>query len=61
MAEVVGLVTKAMFNHHFYKFGGQTYHLTRGGPIGFWGIFAVARVTTQMFDRKWGTSWRTLG
>ena len=37
IAEVVSLATKVMFSHHFYKFGGDTYHQTQGGPIGLWG------------------------
>jgi len=30
--------------HHYYTFGGKTFHQTRGGPIGLRGTCAVARV-----------------
>ena len=61
VAEVIGVVTKAMFNHHYYTFGGKTYHQTRGGPIGLRGTCAVARVAMQVFDAKWGMKLNNLG
>ena len=53
IAEVVAIATKAMFQQHFYKFGGKVFHQTQGGPIGLRGTCAVARVVLQLFDIKW--------
>ena len=52
IAEVVSLATKAMFSHHFYKFGGDTYHQAQGGPIGLRGTCAIAKLVMQLFDQK---------
>ena len=61
VAEVVALATKAMFNNHFYKFGGKMYHQAQGGPIGLRGTCAVARMVMQLFDQKWGSRLENLG
>ena len=53
IATVVEIVTKAMFEKHYYSFGGKIYHQRGGGPIGLRGTCAVARVTMQMFDLNW--------
>ena len=53
LGEVVSLATKAMFNNHFYKFGGRSYHQAQGGPIGLRGTCAVARLVMQLWDRMW--------
>ena len=33
IAEVVSLATKAMFGHHYFKFGGDTFHQVQRGSI----------------------------
>ena len=53
VATVVEIATCAMFQKHFYNFGGATYHQKEGGPIGLRGTCAVARLTMQLFDVKW--------
>ena len=53
IAMVVSLVTKAMFELHFYQFAGTTFHQQDGGPIGLRGTCAVARLAMQLFDVKW--------
>ena len=45
----MSLATKAMFNNHFYKFGGRSYHQAQGGPIGLRGTCA-GKVS---HDRVW--------
>ena len=61
IAEVVALATKAMFNHHYYRFGGKTFHQVQGGPIGLRGTCAVARIVMQLFDAKWKRRLQELG
>ena len=61
IAEVVSLATKAMFSHHFYKYGGATYHQGGGGPIGLRGTCAIARMAMQLFDNKWKMTLEELG
>ena len=61
IAQVVSMATKAMFKHHHYKFGGKMFRQTDGGPIGLRGTCSVARVTMQMFDRKWLGGLKRLG
>ena len=53
MATVVQIATEAMFRNHFYEFGGQRFQQQEGGPIGLRGTCSVARLTMQIFDRKW--------
>ena len=53
ISQVVKIATKAMFNNHFYKFGGKMFKQREGGPIGLRGTCAVARLVLQMFDLKW--------
>ena len=53
LAEVIGLATQAMFENHFYEFGGRKFHQAQGGPIGLRGMCAIARVILQLFDTKW--------
>ena len=43
-------MTRALFNKHYYNFGGHVYHQRGGGPIGLRGTCAVARAVMQMFD-----------
>ena len=61
VAEVVSIATKAMFTHHFYTFGGETYHQAQGGPIGLRGTCAIARMVMQMFDCKWSNKLEQMG
>ena len=51
IGEVVSMATKAMFHHHYYKFGG-TYHQTQGGPIGLLGTCVINHLAMQMFYVK---------
>ena len=53
VARVIEIATLNMFNKHFYKFGGKSYHQSKGGPIGLRGTCAVARLVMQVFDGKW--------
>ena len=53
ISEVIGIATKAMFENHFYNFGGKVFHQEQGGPIGLRGTCAVARIVMQLFDSKW--------
>ena len=53
LAEVIGLAVQAMFENHFYEFGGKKFHQAQGGPIGLRGTCAIARVILQLFDIKW--------
>ena len=61
VAEVVSIATRAMFHHHYYKFGGTTYHQAQGGPIGLRGTCAIAKLAMQMFDGMWGDRLENLG
>ena len=61
IAEVVAIATKAMFNNHYYQFGGKTFHQAQGGPIGLRGTCAIARVVMQLFDAKWKRRLHDLG
>ena len=61
IAEVVKIATKAMFNHHYYEFGGKTFHQAQGGPIGLRGTCAIARLVLQIFDSKWKSKLEGLG
>ena len=53
IATIVRIATQAMFDKHFYEFGGRRYQQKGGGPIGLRGTCAVARVVLQLFDTKW--------
>ena len=53
IAAVIRVATEAMFQKHYYSFGGKTFHQQGGGPIGLRGTCAVARLIMQIFDRKW--------
>ena len=53
IAEVIGIATKAMFNHHYYSFGGRKFHQEGGGPIGLRGTCSIARMIMQLYDDKW--------
>ena len=57
----VSLATKAMFNHHYYQFGGTTFRQSEGGPIGLRGTCAVARLVMPLFDIKWKEALTTQG
>ena len=59
--EVVSIATQAMFQNHFYTFGGEVFHQRQGGPIGLRGTCAIARVVMQLFDDKWGRKLHDLG
>ena len=61
VATVIEIVTEAMFNTHFYTFGGKVYHQKGGGPIGLRGTCCVARVVMQIFDIAWKTRLRDAG
>ena len=61
IAAVVSIVTKSLFENHFYEFGGKKYHQKGGGPIGLRGTCAVARVIMQLFDIKWRERLNNLG
>ena len=37
VATVVEMATEAMFQHHFYNFGGRMFQQMEGGPIGLRG------------------------
>ena len=50
---VVEIATKAMFQLHFYTFGGRLFHQRGGGPIGLRGTCSISRVVMQMFDMRW--------
>ena len=58
---MVKTATKAMFNHHFYEFGGKTFHQAQGGPIGLRGTCAIARLVLQIFNSKWKSKLDELG
>ena len=53
VAVVVEIATEAMFQHHYYHFGGKKYKQTGGGPIGLRGTCTIARLVMQIWDRKW--------
>ena len=53
MATVVKLASTAMFKKHFYEFAGQKFQQQEGGPIGLRGTCSIARLTMQVFDKKW--------
>ena len=53
VATVVELATEAMFNNHFYGFGGKKFKQMEGGPIGLRGTCTLARLVMQIFDRRW--------
>ena len=61
VATVVRLVTRAMFKHHYYEFGGGKSQQKEGGPIGLRGTCTVARLIMQCFDGKWGNLVRNAG
>ena len=61
IAEVVSIATRAMFNHHYYTFGGEKYHQAQRGPFGLRGTCAIARLVMQMFDCKWRLRMEQLG
>ena len=50
---VLSIATSAMFQHHYYSFGGETYRQEEGGPIGLRGTCAIARLWMQAFDVDW--------
>ena len=51
MAIQVGVIT--MMNTHQYTFDGKTYLQRSGGPIDLRATCAVARVTMNIWDKKW--------
>ena len=53
VATVVMLATQAMFQHHYYGFGGNKFQQMEGGPIGLRGTCTIARLVMQIFDQKW--------
>ena len=53
IATIVSIATQAMFEKHFYEFGGKKYLQRGGGPIGLRGTCAVATVVMQLFDIMW--------
>ena len=61
VGEVISLATRAMFNHHFYTFGGKVFHQKSGGPIGLRGTCSIARLIMQLYDKKWAERMEDLG
>ena len=55
IATVIEIAATAMFERHFYTFGGKQFKQSGGGPIGLRGTCAVARLIMQLFDQKWKT------
>ena len=53
VATVIEIATEAMFQHHYYTFGGKQFQQMEGGPIGLRGTCTIARLVMQIFDRKW--------
>ena len=50
---MIEIATEAMFQHHYYTFGGKQFQQMEGGPIGLRGTCTIARLVMQIFDRKW--------
>ena len=53
VATVIKIATEAMFRNHFLEFGGEKFQQSEGGPTGLRGTCSIARLTMQVFDRKW--------
>ena len=53
LGTVIEILTTALFENHYYTFGGVKYHQRGGGPIGLRATCAVARVAMQLFDIAW--------
>ena len=55
--EIIGTVlqiaTTALFENHYYSFGGGAFRQREGGPIGLRATCAIARLCMQLFDGKW--------
>ena len=47
-SEVMRLAVETMFDTHCYRFAGQVYKQSEGGPIGFRSTCAMARVVTAI-------------
>ena len=60
LGAVLSIATTALFNHHFYSFGGAFFKQLKGGPIGLRGTCAVARLLMQVFDVQWEGVLRTM-
>ena len=53
LAMVVRITLEILFSTHLYGFGGEMFQQRDGGPIGLRGTCAIARVTMNVWDRKW--------
>ena len=55
VATIISIATNALFENHFYHFGGEMKRQRDGGPIGLRGTCSIARLVLvmQVFDKKW--------
>ena len=61
IARVVQCVVEATFNTHVYKWAGQIFQQSRGGPIGLRASGTLAKAAMEEWIRKYQAKLESLG